>query len=312
MYRGPELLAPVDSPPPPAQRHPFRRWLAGLVALGVLVAAFLSTRGSASPGLGRPAWPGTGEAALMVDGRIVDGPGADDVVPIASVAKVMTAYVVLHDHPLGEGDGGPTLTVSHAEAAAYAGQLAAGESLVRVAAEEELDERQALEALLLPSADNMAWILARWDAGGQSPFLAKMNAAAKRLGMRHTVYTDASGLAASTVSTARDQLLLGRAALEIPALAQIVAKRTATVPVAGLVRNYNTLLGIDGIIGLKTGSTSAAGGCLLFAVRTQLDGRPVTLIGVVLGQPGKGRKMLTAALQAAHRLVTSSTAPVRG
>jgi D-alanyl-D-alanine carboxypeptidase (penicillin-binding protein 5/6) len=156
----------------------------------------------------------------------------------------------------------------------------------------------------------MAWILARWDAGGQDAFLAEMNRTARRLGMHHTTYTDASGLDAGTVSSAHDQLLLGVAALKIPALAQIVAESTATVPVAGVVHNYNTLLGKDGVIGLKTGSTSAAGGCLLFAARTEVDGHVVTIVGVVLGQPGKGRTMLTAALQSAKRLVTASTAAV--
>jgi D-alanyl-D-alanine carboxypeptidase (penicillin-binding protein 5/6) len=73
--------------------------------------------------------------------------------------------------------------------------------------------------------------------------------------------------------------------------------------VAGLVRNYNALLGTDGIIGLKTGSTSAAGGCLLFAARFEADGHPVTVVGAVLGQPGSGHQMLTAALRTSHQLV---------
>jgi serine-type D-Ala-D-Ala carboxypeptidase (penicillin-binding protein 5/6) len=63
---------------------------------------------------------------------------------------------------------------------------------VAVEAGEAISERQALEALLLPSADNMAWILARWDAGGQAGFTAKMNAAARTLGMTGTGYTDPS------------------------------------------------------------------------------------------------------------------------
>src|SRR5262249_60612887 len=75
---------------------------------------------------------------------------------------------------------------------------------------------------LLPSADSMAWILARWAAGSQQAFEAKMNAAARRLGMTGTRYTDPSGLAASTVSTPADQVLLGRAVMAQPGLAGIV------------------------------------------------------------------------------------------
>jgi hypothetical protein len=77
-----------------------------------------------------------------------------------------------------------------AEAAAYPAELRSGESLVPVNAGERISERQALEALLLPSADNMAWILARWDAGRQARFVARMNATARALGMTATRYTD--------------------------------------------------------------------------------------------------------------------------
>jgi D-alanyl-D-alanine carboxypeptidase (penicillin-binding protein 5/6) len=155
------------------------------------------------------------------------------------------------------------------EAAAYPAQARNGDSLVPVTAGEQLTERQALEALLLPSADNMAWILARWDAGSQAAFTAQMNTTARRLGMTDTHYTDPSGLSASTTSTAADQVRLGMAAMSETALAQIVALRSAVIPVAGVVRNYNTLLGQDGITGLKTGSDTAAGGCILLGAWTR-------------------------------------------
>jgi D-alanyl-D-alanine carboxypeptidase (penicillin-binding protein 5/6) len=248
-------------------------------------------------------WPTFGTAALTVGDVLHGGPGADHVVPIASVAKVMTAYVILRDHPLRANEDGPTIAVSRAEAAAYPEQRAQGESLVEVEAGERITERQALAALLLPSADNMAWILARWDAGSQPAFVARMNVQARRLRMLGTSYTDASGLAADTVSTAADQVLLGRAAMQVPTLAAIVAETSVRLPVAGLVHNYNTLLGQDGVIGLKTGSTSAAGGCLLFAARKPGG---ALVVGAVLGQPGRGRAMISAALAASDRLVRAS------
>ena len=99
------------------------------------------------------------------------------------------------------------------EAAAYPSQARDGDSLVDVDAGEAISERHALEALLLPSADNMAWILARWDAGSHAAFVARMNAAARRLGMTGTRYTDASGLDSSTVSTTADQVRFGMAAM---------------------------------------------------------------------------------------------------
>jgi D-alanyl-D-alanine carboxypeptidase (penicillin-binding protein 5/6) len=134
---------------------------------------------SSLPQLGAVAWPADGTSAADISGYgVTEGPGATRQVPIASVAKLMTAYVILHDHPLSPGGLDPDVTVEPSEAAAYPSQVADGDSLVAVAAGEAITERQALEALLLPSADNIAWILARWDAGRQDAFTAKMNATA--------------------------------------------------------------------------------------------------------------------------------------
>jgi serine-type D-Ala-D-Ala carboxypeptidase (penicillin-binding protein 5/6) len=130
-----------------------------------------------------------------------------------------------------------------------------------------------------------------------------MNAAARRLGMTATRYTDPSGLDSATVSTPADQVRLGLAAMGMPALAAIAALPTAVVPVAGLVRNYNTLLGQDGIVGLKTGSTHAAGGCVLLAAWHRAGGRSTLIVAATLGQPGTAATMLPNALQAGHDLV---------
>jgi D-alanyl-D-alanine carboxypeptidase (penicillin-binding protein 5/6) len=249
-------------------------------------------------------WPAQGVSAADINGfGVVAGPGATRPVAIASVAKVMTAYVVLHDHPLPSGGSGPDIAVQSSEAAAYPSQVRDGDSLVPVVAGERLTERQALETLLLPSADNMAWILARWDAGSQSGFVARMNATARRLGMTGTSYTDPSGLDPSTTSTAADQVRLGMAAMRVPVLTTIAAMSTAVVPVAGLVRNYNTLLGQDGIAGLKTGSTQAAGGCVLIAAWHKASGHRTLIVAAVLGQPGTAQTILPNALRAGHNLV---------
>jgi D-alanyl-D-alanine carboxypeptidase (penicillin-binding protein 5/6) len=254
--------------------------------------------------LGTIAWPASGVSAASISGiGGLPGPGASRPVPIASVAKVMTAYIILRNHPLGAGEPGPAIVVRPDEAAAYPAQVRNGDSLVPVTAGEQLTERQALEALLLPSADNMAWILARWDAGSQAAFTAEMNATARRLGMTDTYYTDPSGLSASTTSTAADQVRLGMAAMREPALAHIVALRSAVIPVADVVRNTNTLLGQDGIAGLKTGSDTAAGGCVLLAAWQQARGHDTLIVAATFGQPGTMATMLPTALQAGHQLV---------
>nr|WP_240942873.1 D-alanyl-D-alanine carboxypeptidase [Planosporangium thailandense] len=266
-------------------------------------------------------WPAQGQGRLDVDGLgTLGSSGYGKPVPIGSVAKVMTAYLVLTDHAIGPGQPGPAITITAADEADYRARATSDESLVEVAAGEQLTERQALEALMLPSANNIAQILAAWDAGSVDAFVAKMNATAAELGLTGTHYTDPSGLAPTTVSTASDQTLLAQRALRIPAFAEIVALPSTTLPVAGTVRNYNSLLGTDGVFGVKTGSTTEAGGNLVFAAHLAVGGRTVTLVGAVLGQPGAATPQQLAAagdatrklLEAARRLVQVYTVAPAG
>jgi serine-type D-Ala-D-Ala carboxypeptidase (penicillin-binding protein 5/6) len=232
----------------------------------------------------RPDWPGHAEAAIGLPGTgLLGAHGGSQPVPIASLAKIMTAYLVLNDHPLAAGDSGPAITVTTADAAAYASDQRQGQSVVRVVPGEKLTERQALEAMLIPSGNNVADLLARWDAGSVTAFVAKMNGAARTLGLRQTRYADVSGADPATVSTAADQFRLTLLALQIPAFREIVAMPQVTLPVAGLAYNVNAALGHDGIVGVKTGSSSQAGGCLAFAATRTVAGTQVTIVGVVLG-----------------------------
>src|SRR5262249_24353393 len=75
-------------------------------------------------------------------------------------------------------------------------------------------------------------------------------------------------------------------AMRLPVFASIVAQPSATLPVAGTVHNTNTLLGYDGFVGVKTGSTAAAGGCFAFRAVRWIAGQRTTITGVVSGQPG--------------------------
>jgi len=270
------------------------------------LAAFVRVPGPA-PEL---AWPGEGQAAVAVSGvGSFSQSGIARPVPIASVAKVMTAYLTLREHPLTGSAPGFTVTVTPAEVAEQEQREDLDESTVPVRSGERLTERQALQALLLPSANNVAALLARHDAGSVARFVARMNSTARELGMDSTVYTDPSGYDASTVSTAADQLELARAAMALPAFAQIVEERSAALPVAGRVSNYDTLLGAEGYVGVKTGSDSAAGGCLMFAKRVSLDGRELTVLGVVLGQ--RDGALVPAASSSARRLGDSAAAALR-
>jgi D-alanyl-D-alanine carboxypeptidase (penicillin-binding protein 5/6) len=254
-----------------------------------------------------PAWPREGQAAARIEGLANLGTSGRQVpVPIASVAKVMTAYLTLRQHPLAPGREGFRIRITRADVADMRERIARDESVIEVRAGESLSERQALEALMLPSANNLAALLAVRDAGSIGRFVAEMNRAAAGLGMRHTRYTDPSGFEPSTVSTAADQIKLARAAMAEPAFARIVAMPSAELPVAGRVINYNELVGRDGYLGIKTGSDEAAGGCLLFARRIQAGGRTLTILGAVLGQ--RRGELVQAALAAADRLAGSVAA----
>lgn len=247
----------------------------------VPVRAFSAFRGP------RPAvaWPHQGEAAVGVAGvGLIGAHGSHGSTPIASVAKVMSAYILLGDHRLAGGAAGPRIVVRPVDVAVYRGDKASGQSVVAVRAGERLSERQALEGLLLPSGNNIATLLARWDAGSVAAFVARMNAKARTLGLAHTRYAEPSGLKAVTVSSASDQVRLAMLALKVRAFAQIVAMPEVTLPTAGRQFNVDALLGRDGVVGVKTGSTSRAGGCFVFAAHKRVGGQQVTVVGAVLHQ----------------------------
>ena len=255
-------------------------------------------------------WPSEGQAAVDVPGvGSLGGSGGLTAVPIASVAKVMTAYLTLVAHPLSGSRQGFVLTVSAGDAAAERERAATGQSVLPVAVGERITERQALEALLLPSANNVAEMLAAHDAGSIPAFVARMNVVARQLGMTATTYTDPSGYAETTTSTARDQVRLAEVALRLPVFAQIVDLRVAELPLVGTVSNYDGLAGRDGYVGIKTGSDRNAGGCLVFAKRVAVDGHPVTIVGAVLGQ--RQGSLIPSALTSARLLGDSAAAAVR-
>jgi D-alanyl-D-alanine carboxypeptidase (penicillin-binding protein 5/6) len=257
-------------------------------------------------------WPGVGQAALYLSGFGWLGASADQTsVPIASVAKVMTALVILRAHPLQLGEAGPAITVSAADLALYQAELGAGDSVVAVQSGETLSELQLLEGLLLPSGDNLAVVLADWDASSEPRFVSVMNQAAAGLKLQQTRFADSSGLDPASVSSARDLVTLATAAMSNPVFASIVSMPSAVLPVAGMVRNYDYLLGQDGVVGIKTGWTSASLGCLVFAADQQVGGQAVQLIGAVLGQPGGPTSGLRAAGAVALGLIASAQNELR-
>ncbi len=231
-------------------------------------------------------FPKAGEGAVAMMGTGVVAESADErEVPIASMTKMMTAYLVLKAHPLTGDESGPTLHFTAADHTQWMWYSENDLSNVELVAGESLTERQLLEALLIPSADNVADWFAHWVSGTEARFVARMNATAVALGMHHTHYADASGVDPHTVSTAADQALLASADMRNPVFRSIVALRDVPFPVEGSIWNVNPALGVDGIIGIKSGFTQAASGCLATAAWRKVGGRSVLVIAVVTGQP---------------------------
>ncbi len=231
-------------------------------------------------------WPSAGSAAVGVSGlgKLADS-GNEAPLPAASVAKVMTAVVVMNDKPFPLGQTGGSITITDLDVQAYENDRAQGQSVVAVQAGEVLSEYQAVQALLIPSGNNIAEALARWDAGSVPAFVDRMNQRARSLGLSRTSFADPAGFSAQTVSTPTDLLSLGMAAMTDPVLAQIVREPQAKLPVAGVVYNVDGALGQDGINGIKTGSGLAQGANFLFAAEILIGGHPVTIFGCVMGQP---------------------------
>jgi D-alanyl-D-alanine carboxypeptidase (penicillin-binding protein 5/6) len=235
----------------------------------------------------QPKLPGEGSSIVAVDGLgILGAAGPTQARPIASITKMMTAYVILKSHPLQPGQTGPVIELTTRDAARWLEMLAQDQSSLPVTAGQRLTQLQLLQGMLVPSANNYAEVLANWDAGSVSAFVQKMNAEAQALGMKDTRYADTSGFSAASVSTPGDQLVLARAVMKDPVFAAIVGTEQVNIPGVGTVSAVNQLLGVDGVIGIKTGFTEEAGGNLAFAAKHEAAGAEaeINVYGVVLGQ----------------------------
>jgi len=232
-------------------------------------------------------WPQTGQGAVAVPALGIDvDSGAQTPVPVASLTKLMTAYVILQDHPVELGQPGPNVTVTPDDVNDYNFDTVSDQSNAQVAAGEVLSEEQLLAGMLVHSADDYADILARWDSGTAAAFVAKMNATAAQLGMAHSHFVDASGINPESQSTAGDIVKVAALDMDSALVRAIVRMPDVTLPMAGTIRSYTPLLGLQGILGVKSGFTNAAGGCDVVAVERTVHGRTVRILAAVTGQTG--------------------------
>ncbi|MBB5628261.1 D-alanyl-D-alanine carboxypeptidase family protein [Sphaerisporangium krabiense] len=257
-----------------------------------VMAALLAVAGLAGPAHARTTAPRvTAKEVYLIDAATGTPQFARREtrrVPVASLTKIMTAYVVRRSASL---DAVVTITKADVRHAAANGAARAG-----LKAGERLSVRDLLYALLLPSGADAAGALARTYGPGVRRFVGKMNAAARSLGMRDTFYTNPDGMPqpGGDHSTAFDQVTLAKTVLADPIVAQVAGTKRHAVAKTPLHRghvwkNTNRLLP-DDAQGLKTGYTRPAGYCLMFAAAR--DGR--TYIGVILGERTDAARYRTA------------------
>ena len=241
--------------------------------------------------------PGFGSyavGAVGFDGLLAAGDDAASV-PIASIAKVITALVVLEAHPIAAGEGGPEIAYTDADIDIYWNMVAQNGSVAPVVAGSTLTLRESLEAMLLPSGNNYAISIANWAFGSEAALAERANAWLAEHGLAATHVVDASGLSLDNVSTAADLVKLGEIALTDPVLAEIVAIPAVDIPELGTVKNSNKLLGTHGVDGIKTGTTDDAAN-LLFSADVAVGSSSVTVVGVLLG--GETHAVLNDAIAA--------------
>jgi serine-type D-Ala-D-Ala carboxypeptidase (penicillin-binding protein 5/6) len=219
-------------------------------------------------------------AYLVEDGRtgeVLLAQSDSKRVPIASLTKLMTVLLTLERAQLDD-----VVTVTpHA--------AAVGESSVNLRAGEELTVRDLVEAALIQSANDAAWALAEHVGNGDSNrFVAMMNRRARRLGLSDTNFVRPDGLdAPGHVSSARDVTKLARILMRKRVVREIVAMRDATIEGGRRLHTWNDLLGnFPGVIGVKTGHTTAAGWSEVAAVR----GPGVTVYATVIGSPARSTR----------------------
>lgn len=239
-----------------------------------------------------PAWPGFGRGAIGAVGfdGVLSSSGEQTAVPIASITKVVTALVVLNAKPLAEGEAGPAIEFTSADVQILDDVLAQNGSWQAVSDGLVMSQREAMETMLIPSANNYAESLAVWAYGSVDAYLAAARAWLDANGLTDTTIVDTNGLNPGDTSTPADLVALGQLALAQPSVASIVSQQTAEEPFVGEIDNTNKLLGISGIDGIKTGTTDEAGACLLFSTDVAVpsaDGtastQSVTVVGVILG-----------------------------
>jgi D-alanyl-D-alanine carboxypeptidase (penicillin-binding protein 5/6) len=246
-------------------------------------------------------WP-SGHVAFSAEGYdFLAGSETNVKVSTASIAKVITVLCVLEKKPLNVGETGPTITMTAEDVQRYETEVARDGTAFAVAAGDTLTEYEMLEAILLPSANNIADTAAIWAFGSLDAYRTYAQAFVEEHGMTATVVgPDASGYDPSTTSTPSDLIKLAKLALKNPVVMNITGKSSAIIGDGVEIYNHNVLTGKNGVTGLKTGRNDENSGGLLFTANVGSGTDVVHVAGIVIDAGS-----LSAALSGTANLLTS-------
>lgn len=227
--------------------------------------------------------PAYGSSAVgVVGGGVLKSSKNQNPAPIASTAKIMTALAVVKQKPLKPNEQGPVITITQEDVDYYNKQVFEGGSTVPVTLGQQITQRKALEMLLIPSANNIAYALSRWAFGSVENYTKYANNYAKEIGATNSNFTDPSGYEPSTVSTAHDLTLLGQDLINNETLAEIVKMKRVDLGNGISLPSTNSFLTLKSdVIGVKTGHHDQAGGCFVVAVTSVINNQSFTTVGAV-------------------------------
>ena len=290
-----------------------RNRIIGLIVVGVIVAgvatyvplALTAPVGAAAatshaphiaPGAAAAlALPQEGESAVSVSGAdpylgqgasgILASTGGDAPAPMASISKLITAMVILNAKPLTGSDPGPSITFNKADHDLYDKYYLLNATIAAMPTGSSMSERDALETMLVVSACNYSEAMVDWAFGSTGGFLSAAKKWLAANGMTHTKMVESTGIDARNVSTPSDLITLGKLAAANPVVVELVAKTALDIPFLQGMPSTNTLLGTDGVTGMKTGTLDDYGSNLLYSATFFVTGvsKPLNVIGVVMG-----------------------------
>ena len=216
--------------------------------------------------------------AVAIDGQVVVN--NDEIRPTASTAKMILGLAIMREKPFDLGGKGESFRINTEMFERYLWYRTHNGSNTKVLLGEEISEYDALAAVFLASSNNMADALAIWAFGSLDSYREYATKMLAELGFnKTTIGPDASGYDAATTSTASELAQIGTLVLQNPVLKEIVGLKTYDIPVAGTLDNSNKILGMNRIIGVKTGYIGDASGYCL--VSGYMEGEHIITIALL-------------------------------